>query len=429
MPSTPPILGGLADDFTGAVEFAAMMRAAGARVVLHAGAASLPDTPGEADAVIVALRSRVAPPEEAVAMSRHAAERLKALGARQLFLKYCATFDSLPTGNIGNVTEALREIAKETKGEAPVLFCPTYPEAGRIVVRGHMFAGHQLLSDSPKRHDPLTPMTNSNLAEVLAPQTRFPVGVLQYETVAAGPAAIRAFAEAQYRAGTPFLIADAILPEDLRRIAEASVDWPVMTGGASVAAYYPPLWAARGWMRPGNQAPIPGQPGPAAVLAGSCADRTREQVAVFARDHEVLSLDPLGEPHRLIEQALGWAASRMGQRPVCITTSDDPARVAAAQEKLGAIAAGRRAEALLAGIAAGLVQRGLRRLLVAGGETSGAIVENLGIPALDVAPFKAIGVGRCHAALPVPLALCLKSGKLGAPDMFATALAEMELPA
>lgn len=428
MPATiqgGPILGGLADDFTGAVEFAAMMRAAGARVVLHAGAASLPETPGEADAVIVALRSRVAPPAEAVAMSRHAAARLHALGARQLFLKYCATFDSLPTGNIGNVAEALRELG----GEAPVLFCPTYPEAGRIVVRGHMFAGHQLLSESPKRHDPLTPMTNSNLAEVLAPQTRFPVGVLQYETVAAGAEAIRAFAEAQHAAGTPFLIADAILPEDLRRIAEASVDWPVMTGGASVAAYYPPLWAARGWMRPGNQAPIPGQPGPAAVLAGSCAERTREQVAVFARTHEVLSLDPLGEPDQLIAQALAWATARMGERPVCITTSDDPARVAAAQERLGPIAAGRRAEALLAGIAAGLVQRGLRRLLVAGGETSGAIVENLGIPAVDVAPFKAIGVGRCHAALPVPLALCLKSGKLGAPDMFATALAEMELPA
>ena len=420
-----PILGGLADDFTGAVEFAAMMRAAGARVVLHAGAASLPETPGEADAVIVALRSRVAPPDQAVAMSRHAAERLHALGARQLFLKYCATFDSLPTGNIGNVAEALREIG----GEAPVLFCPTYPEAGRIVVRGHMFAGHQLLSDSPKRHDPLTPMTNSNLAEVLAPQTRFPVGVMQYETVAAGPDAIRAFAEAQHAAGTSFLITDAILPEDLRRIAEASVDWPLMTGGASVAAYYPPLWAARGWMRPANQAPIPGQPGPAAVLAGSCADRTREQVAVFARNHEVLSLDPLDDPEAATERALAWATARMAERPVCITTSDDPARVAAAQEKLGPIAAGRRAEALLAGIAAGLVQRGLRRLLVAGGETSGAIVENLGIPALDVAPFKAIGVGRCHAALPVPLALCLKSGKLGAPDMFATALAEMELPA
>jgi uncharacterized protein YgbK (DUF1537 family) len=428
MPTTThggPILGGLADDFTGAVEFAAMMRAAGARVVLHAGAASLPETPGDADAVIVALRSRVAPPAEAVAMSRDAARRLHALGARQLFLKYCATFDSLPTGNIGNVAEALREIG----GEAPVLFCPTYPEAGRIVVRGHMFAGHQLLSESPKRHDPLTPMTNSNLAEVLAPQTRFPVGVLQYETVAAGADAIRAFAEAQHAAGTPFLITDAILPEDLRRIAEASVDWPVMTGGASVAAYYPPLWAARGWMQPGNQPPIPGQPGPAAVLAGSCADRTREQVAVFARNHEVLSLDPLDPVEASTERALAWAASRMGERPVCITTSDDPARVAAAQEKLGAIAAGRRAEALLAGTAAGLVQRGLRRLLVAGGETSGAIVENLGIPALDVAPFKAIGVGRCHAALPVPLALCLKSGKLGAPDMFAAALAEMELPA
>ncbi|MBN8889400.1 MAG: hypothetical protein BGP12_16770 [Rhodospirillales bacterium 70-18] len=422
---SPLTFGALADDFTGAVELAAMLRAAGARAMVHVGPGSLPDRPPEVDAIVVALRTRAAPAGEAVAISRQVAQQLRRLGARQLFLKYCATFDSLPAGNIGNVAEVLREVA----GAAPVLFCPTYPEAARTVFRGHMFVGGQLLADSPKRHDPLTPMTNSNLAEVLALQTSLAVDILPYEVVAAGAAAIHTHAEACHAAGRPFLIADSILPEDLRQIAAASCDWPVMTGGASVAAYFPSLWVARGWMRPSEQPSLPGTPGPAAVLAGSCADRTREQVAAFARDHKVLDLDPLDPPEQSIARALSWASEHMAHAPVCITTSADPARVAAAQAALGSIAAGRRAEALLARIASGLVERGLRRLLVAGGETSGAIVEQLGVRSLQVAPFAAIGVGRCHADHPVPLALCLKSGKLGAVDMFATTLAAMEQPA
>ena len=253
---SPLTFGALADDFTGAVELAAMLRAAGARAMVHVGPGSLPDRPPEVDAIVVALRTRAAPAGEAVAISRQVAQQLRRLGARQLFLKYCATFDSLPAGNIGNVAEVLREVA----GAAPVLFCPTYPEAARTVFRGHMFVGGQLLADSPKRHDPLTPMTNSNLAEVLALQTSLAVDILPYEVVAAGAAAIHTHAEACHAAGRPFLIADSILPEDLRQIAAASCDWPVMTGGASVAAYFPSLWVARGWMRPSEQPSLPGTP-------------------------------------------------------------------------------------------------------------------------------------------------------------------------
>lgn len=418
------ILGAIADDLTGAVELASMLQAGGARTRLVVGAAAVPGTAEGMDALVVALRSRVAPPAEAVAESTQAAARLRALGARQIFLKYCASFDSLDTGNIGNVAEALRAVAPP----APVLFCPSFPEAARTVFHGHLFIGLQLLSDSPKRYDPLTPMTRSNLVEVLAPQTALRVGVLPFERVAEGAAAIRREAEAAHGQGIPFLITDAVLERDLRAIAEASLDWPLTTGGSSLAAHYPALWAERGWLPPGGAVPLPATPGPAAVLAGSCADRTREQVARFGQTHPVLSLDPMEPLEASTARALDWATARLPQGPVCITTSDDPARVAQAQAAFGAIAAGRRAEALLGGLAAGLVGRGVRRLLVAGGETSGAVVGALGITQLRVAPYRALGIGLCRAEHPVPLALCLKSGKLGAVEMFAQALAEMEQP-
>jgi uncharacterized protein YgbK (DUF1537 family) len=419
------IFGALADDFTGAVELAAMLRAGGAATRLVVGADAIPAEPGEVQALVVALRTRVAPPAEAMAVAEQTATRLRQLGARQLFLKYCASFDSLDTGNIGNVAEVLRRHGSA----APVLFCPAFPAAGRTVFRGHMFIGMQLLADSPKRHDPLTPMTRSNLVEVLAPQTTLPVGVLPFEQVAAGAAAIRGHAEAEHVRGVPFLITDAILEADLRSIAQASFEWPLVTGGSSVAAYYPALWQAAGWTRPDSPDKVPAVHGPGAVLAGSCAERTREQVAQFSETHPVLSLDPLEPLEVNLGRALQWAGTRMAAGPFCITTSDDPARVAAAQAVHGAIAAGRRAEDLLAGLAAALVQRGLRRLLVAGGETSGAVVEALGIRSLQVAPFRELGIGRCWADQPVPLALCLKSGKLGAVDMFARTLADMEHPA
>jgi uncharacterized protein YgbK (DUF1537 family) len=416
------IFGALADDLTGAVELAAMLQAGGANTLLVVGEGAIPQDSDNSQAIVVALRTRVAPPDEAVAVSDRVAGRLRALGARQLFLKYCATFDSLDTGNIGNVAEAMRRHGPL----APVLFCPSFPDAHRTVFRGHMFVGDQLLENSPKRLDPLTPMTRSNLATVLAPQTTLSVGVLPYERVVQGAAAIRATAEAEHSRGVPFLIADAILESDLRTIADASCEWPLVTGGSSVAAHYPALWHKRGWIDPRPLLPLPATPGPGAVLAGSCADRTREQVALFRQTHPVLDLDPTEPMELAISKALNWAMLQMTNGPFCITTSTDPDRVSAAQALFGTIAAGRRAEALLAQLAHELVERGVRRLLVAGGETSGAIVNALGIETLRVAPFHELGVGLCWAERPVGLSLCLKSGKLGTPDMFERTLRGME---
>ncbi len=415
----PPVLGAIGDDFTGAVELAGVLAAEGARVLFATSPDAVPAAVADIDAVVVALRTRVARPAEAEAATARAATALEGLGVRQLFLKYCATFDSTDAGNIGNCAELLAR----RRDARSVLFVPAFPEALRTVFQGHMFVGAQLLAESPKRLDPLTPMIQSDLVRVLAPQTRLAVGRLPWTVVAAGPEAIRAHAVAQAGAGTPFLIADTITDADLATIAAASWDWPVGTGGSTVAMHYPALWRAHGLAPDCAPRPAGTARGPGAVLAGSCADRTREQLAEFARAHPVLHLDPrAADP---LAEARAWIARHL-PAPIAITTSADPAAVAEAQAQLGPIEAGRRAERLMGQLARLLVDMGVRRLLVAGGETSGAVVQALGIERLDIAPYRALGVGRCLAERPVRLALCLKSGKLGAVDMFATTLAAME---
>jgi uncharacterized protein YgbK (DUF1537 family) len=424
----PPslLLGALADDLTGAVELAGMLVAGGAATLLAVGPGAVPEDATGLQAVVVALKSRVAPPAEAAALADACAARFAALGARQVFFKYCATFDSTDAGTIGTVAERLCGGAPA----APVIFCPAYPAARRTVFHSHLFVADQLLADSPKRHDPLTPMTRSDLRQVLAPQTRLRIGSLPLECIAEGPEAIRRQAAAEFAAGRPFLIADAVFEADLQALAEASLDWPLATGGASVAAHYPALWRRRGWLEAASPASLPGLAGPGAVLAGSCAEQTRAQLEVFrAAGHPVRLLDPLEPLERSTAEALDWATPLLATGPVALSPSVDPAAVARAQAALGPIEAGRRAEALLGALAEGLVARGVRRLVVAGGESSGAVVQALGITRLQVAPFAALGVGRCQAALPVPLALVLKSGKLGAPDLFASSLAAMEQPA
>jgi uncharacterized protein YgbK (DUF1537 family) len=261
--------------------------------------------------------------------------------------------------------------------------------------------------------------------EVLAPQTSKGVGLLPWATVQAGGSAIRAFSEAKAAEGTPFLIADAITEADLRSIAAATWDWPLMTGGSSVAAHYPALWRRQGLMPNAALPALDTVRGSGAVLAGSCADRTREQIAAFGRDYPVLNLDLMAEEEAAVTGALDWARAAGPSRPFCIASSADPAAVAIVQNRFGVIAAGRRAERLLGRIAQGLVELGVRRFLVAGGETSGAVVQALGVERLHVAAYTRLGVGRCMADMPTRLSFCLKSGKLGDVEMFARVLDEM----
>ncbi len=419
------VFGAIADDLTGGVELAGMLAAGGARVALvtDADAVAQAAAEGEADAIVVALRIRVAPRAAAVAAVQAAGVALHAAGARQLFLKYCATFDSTDDGNIGPAADALRDIA------APewVLFCPSFPAVERTVFRGHLFVGDQLVSNSPKRFDPLTPMTDPDLVQVLGRQTRTRVGLLSAPVVAKGGQAVQAHMAALARAGTPYAIADATNEDDLRTLAQASVTCSLVTGGSSIAAYYPAIWRSLGWIAHEAPAVLPPADGRAAVIAGSCAARTQEQVAAFAQDHPVHAIDLLSEagPDSLVAAALDWAASRLAAGPVGFTSAPDDQRVAAAQAAFGPIAAARRAEAVLGGIAAGLVRLGVRRLMVAGGETSGAAVAALGARRLQIAPYVAPGIGLCRAT-ESGVTLCLKSGKLGEVDMFARVLRQMQ---
>ncbi|WP_043837676.1 3-oxo-tetronate kinase [Muricoccus aerilatus] len=414
------LLGAIADDLTGAVELAGMLAAGGMRVALVLDDAPVPT--GQ-DAVVVALASRVAPVEEARAGFARAAEALLGAGARRIFFKYCATFDSTSAGNIGPCADVLME----RMGARFTLFAPTFPEVERRVFMGHLFVGAQLVSDSPKRFDPLTPMTEPNLVKVLSAQTARAVGLIPLPSVARGPEAVVRRVDALRAEGVSYAIADAGTEEDLATLARASWDWRLTTGGSNLAAHYLAIWREHGLLSPAPAAAALRAGGGGAVLAGSCSDRTREQVEHFAARHPVLRIDlaRMESPEAALREAADWAVSLLARGPVCVTTAGDAEAVAAAQARLGRDGAARAAEGLLGALAVALVEAGVRRILVAGGESSGAVIRSLGISRLSVAPYVSPGIGLCAAEEPLPLALCLKSGKLGPVDMFSTVLETM----
>jgi len=419
-PSHAPVLGVIADDFTGATDVASMLVRAGMRTVQVIG---VPDGPAPAaDAVVVALKSRTTPAADAVRESLAALQWLRQAGARQFYFKYCSTFDSTAHGNIGPVAEAMMAAL----GADFAIACPAFPENGRTIFRGHLFVGDQLLSDSGMRDHPLTPMTDANLVRVLQAQSRGLVGLLRYDTVRAGADATRARIAALRAEGVRLAVADAIDNDDLRVLAQACADLPLLTAGSGVALGLPALYAARGWLKLDEHAArLDAVGGGAAVLSGSCSVATNGQVAQWrAAGRPLRTIDPRalarGEP--VVAQALQWALPQLARAPVLLAATAAPDELRAVQAELGAALAGELVEHALAEVAAALVQSGVRRLVVAGGETSGAVVQALGVRTLRIGPAICPGVpwtqgeGR-------PLKLALKSGNFGGPDFFAEALA------
>jgi len=415
-----PILGAIADDLTGGMELAAMLVGKGARVAFVTEISEVEGLSG-VDAVIVARKIRTAEPDVAVAEGQAAAAAFLGLGVRQIFYKYCATFDSTDRGNIGPVADQLADMT----GAKTTLFCPSFPEVGRTVYQGYLFVFNQLVSESPKRFDPLTPMLDPRLVDVLQRQSRRQVGLLDYATVRAGHEAMgRTIAELRTR-GIQHVIADAILPEDLAALAEFAADWPLLTGNSSIAEYLPQVWERRGWCQLKDTAAEPAPvSGPGVVLAGSCAERTLEQLAAFAKSYPVLWIDlaRVDCATTAVEKALSWAAERLGAGPVAIATSASTEKVAAIQARLGRREAAKLAETILGRLAAELRSLGVRRFLIAGGETSGVVVENLGIRRFEVGSYRSPGIALAATPGADPLGLCLKSGKLGEVDMFASTL-------
>ncbi len=421
-------LGCIADDFTGGTDLANNLVRAGMRTVQVIGVPGAASPAPDADAVVVALKSRTAPVGEAVAQSLAAARWLRAMGAAQIYFKVCSTFDSTPRGNIGPVTEALMD----ELGADFVVITPAFPENARTVFKGHLFVGDLLLSDSSMKNHPLTPMTDSSLVRVmqaqLDPARGRRVGLVDYRCVAQGAAAIGQRIDALRADGVALAVVDALNDDDLRQLAQASAGLPLVVAGSGLAIGIPAL---HGLAPDARTASLPPAGGARAVVSGSCSAATNAQVASFlAAGGEGFAIDPLqlAAGRDLAAEALAWAQPRLGDAPVLVYATAQPDVVRAVQQQLGAEAAGALVEQALSRIAQGLVQAGVGQLIVAGGETSGACVQALSITQLRIGPQIDPGVPWCHAATPARatgLHLALKSGNFGGTDFFSRAF---ELP-
>ena len=413
------ILGCIADDFTGATDLANNLVRAGMRVVQTIG---VPDAPlaADVDAVVVALKSRTIPAAEAIAQSLEALQWLQAQGAQQIYFKYCSTFDSTPDGNIGPVTEALMDAL----GCDFTIATPAFPDNGRTVFKGYLFAGNVLLNESGMQNHPLTPMQDANLVRVMQAQTKRPVGLIDYKTVAQGEAAIRERIAALRAEGVGVAVVDATSNADLLLLGPALKGMPLVTAGSGVAIGLP----ANFGLKPSVQASqLPAATGLQAVVSGSCSLATNAQVAHFkATGRSAFAINPAslmnGQSDALVQQVLAWASPHLKDGPVLVYSTATPEAVKQVQAQLGVAEAGALVEHALAAVARGLVDLGVKQLVVAGGETSGACVQALGIAQLQIGPQIDPGVPWCHAPSAAgSVHITLKSGNFGTEDFFTKA--------
>lgn len=424
------LLGCIADDFTGATDLANNLVRAGMRAIQTIG---IPTQPlrSDVDVVVIALKSRTIPVADAVAQSLAALHWLQAQGAKQIYFKYCSTFDSTSEGNIGPVTEALMQ----AMGTNFTIATPAFPDNGRTVFKGHLFVGDVLLNESGMQHHPLTPMTDPNLVRVMQSQCASSVGLIDFKTVAQGEAAILSRIDVLKSQGCRIAIVDALSNDDLLRLGPALRDMPLLTAGSGVAIALP---ANFGLQPTPNTSALPSLQGMQAVIAGSCSTATQKQVAHFkAQGLPTLALDPIrlvqddAAHAAVVSEALAWAKSHLTQgaetiSPVLIYSTASPESVKATQAQYGAQVVGDRVEHALASIAQGLHQLGVGQLVVAGGETSGACVQALGITQLQIGQQIDPGVPWCYAHTDARgLHITLKSGNFGSEDFFTKAFRQL----
>ncbi len=414
------LLGCIADDFTGATDLANTLTRQGMRTVQTIG---IPDTePGDIDAVVVALKSRTISPNEAIAQSITACRWLKSHGAKQIFFKYCSTFDSTDEGNIGPVADAL--LAE--LGESITTICPAFPENGRTIYMGHLFVGNTLLSHSSMRNHPLTPMTDSNLVAVLARQSRHNIGNIAHSTVKQGGEAILAALNNLRLLGTGHAVVDAIDNADLFALGDACSSLKLVTGGSGAALGLPENFRRQGLLEARAVAPVlPQFGGRGVVLSGSCSSATLGQVHAFEKSHVARALD--GQrlmSHREAEIAdiVTWVMLQLADKPALVYATATPDDVVFMQNRHGRDNIGMAIEKAMGEIALRLADKGVRRFVVAGGETSGAVTQALGVSALDIGPQIAPGVPATASRGPRCFGLVLKSGNFGGPDFFTEAL-------
>jgi uncharacterized protein YgbK (DUF1537 family) len=384
----------------------------------------LSESPIDADAIVVSLKSRSIPASQAICRSVDALKFLQSQGIQQFFFKYCSTFDSTPAGNIGPVADALAEQLEARD----VMFCPAFPENGRTVYCGHLFVAGVPLHESSMRHHPLNPMTDSNLVRVLQAQSQ--------RHVALWPRG-----EKPVAADGQHWIADAIDDNDLKRIAHQASEHRLLTGGSAIARY----WAEELLAKSNRKVVVDNdakskrkstlaQPtGRSAILAGSCSDATRSQIAEFAKRYPLYQLDLTQDA---VEDSAGlalawvnekWASSRSDSpssptTPLLICSSVDATAVAQARQRWGESHAAVRVEQIFALIAKGMIDRDVRRLIVAGGETSGSVLDALQVKSVRIEHEIAPGVPWVQTTGTPALSLALKSGNFGKNSFFIDAL-------
>lgn len=403
------LLGCIGDDFTGSSDLANTLAKGGMRTVQFTG---VPDHPAGPDvqAGVVALKSRSIDVDDAVQQSLAALEWLLAQGCEQIFFKYCSTFDSTYQGNIGPVADALADALDAHK----VIICPAFPGTGRSIYQGHLFVNDTILSESGLQNHPLTPMTDPDIRRWLAPQTRHCVGHVAAADVFAGADKIAASLEAQHQAGCRLIVVDAIRDQDLLEIGEAAKGLPLITGGSGVALGLPANFGC-------SPAPVPwdGQPGKAIALSGSCSVATRAQVARHARANPTkeITAEDVIEGRVTPTDIVDWLLKADGL-PL-VYSSADPDVVTRVQSQFGRENASQALEGFFAEVARLCVAGGVTRVITAGGETSGAIVEGLALDTLEIGPEIDPGVPALRAR--PDLVVALKSGNFGAEGFFAKA--------
>ena len=418
------LLGAIADDFTGATDLASTLVNQGLRTLLVIAVPGDEVVVDDSDAVIVALKSRTAPVSNAVEDSIAALRWLQALGTQQFFFKYCSTFDSTANGNIGPVADAL---LAELDTDLAVV-CPAFPANQRSVYQGNLYVADKLLSESSMREHPLTPMRDSNLLRLMDAQSRQRSALVDWQTVRRGPAAIEAAFARVRDDGCHYAVVDAIEDADLDAIGVAVANHLLVTGGSGVARGLPKNYRNRGLLDSNDGARMPGASGRSLVLAGSCSAATRAQIE-FVKPHwphRKIDFDALANDDGLVNRLCDWAQQQNALLPVLIYSSADPDEVQAVQERHGLKNPGAQIEQALAEIACKLCAAGFGRLVIAGGETSGAVVSALGIKALRIGVEIAPGVPWTQSVGDVSLALALKSGNFGGEDFFQRAFALLQ---
>ncbi|MGB5421906.1 MAG: 3-oxo-tetronate kinase [Desulfobacterales bacterium] len=419
------LLGAIGDDMTGSTDLALMLGKNGMTAVQYIGVPGPQDTlPTEATAAVVSLKSRTVSATEAVDRSVAACDWLVRQGARQIFFKYCSTFDSTERGNIGPVAEALLDRLEASL----TIVCPAFPANERTVYQGHLFVGALPLSESGMRNHPLTPMTDANLVRFLGKQVRTPgsVDMIPLQIIEKGPPAIEQALDRLARRGRRFAVMDAVNDRNLIDIGTACSKLKLITGGSGVAMGLPANFRRAGALNAdGGMARLPKLKGAAVVLAGSCSQATRRQINRMTKNYPGFQLDPLAlsEGRQTVETAVFWAKERMDRHPVLIYSSASPEIVSQIQFRLGKSRSGELVESTLAEVARRLLTSGMTKLIVAGGETSGAVVQALELKSLRIGPEIEPGVPWTFTLQPTGLCLALKSGNFGGESFFEKALA------